>query len=249
VDKALGRRGGSGTLSRHRCWIRAPEALVPDPSPRASRLATPSWLDLRLVTGVVMVLLSVVIGARIFASADRYTQVYVARSSLVPGEHVAADDLRVGQARFDGEGAEYVAAGAEPVGYVVTRYVGAGELVPIDSLAPHATAAAASRLVTVPVDAGHRPTDLAHGDLVDVYVTAKSGLGHAPAPPTRVLAGVPVDSADDGGDSLTGDGDSAVVLAVPTEDVDAMVAAVESGSIDLVRIPAADVAVAPSPAP
>jgi hypothetical protein len=221
---------------------------VAEVSPRARRLATPSWLDVRLVAGVLLVLLCVVIGARVFAAAGHYEQVYVARSALVPGEHLHAGDLMVGEVRFAGHASSYVAAGHEPVGYVVTRYVAAGELVPAGALAASADAAAASRFVTVPVSTGHVPADLGRGDLVDVYLTAKRESG-ASASPVQVLAAVPVDSYDDGADALSDSGDAAVVLAVPAGQAGDLVHAVESGTIDLVRLPEAAAAVVSSPAP
>ncbi len=40
-------------------------------SPKAGRLATPGWVDGRLVLGVLLVLVSVVVGARVLSAADR----------------------------------------------------------------------------------------------------------------------------------------------------------------------------------
>lgn len=220
-----------------------------DVSPRASRLATSRWLDARLVVGVVLVLLAVVAGARLFAAADRYTEVYVARHALVPGEHLSAGDLSVGQVRFGGEGHSYVAAsGQPPVGYLVTRYVGPGEFVPIAAVSASAADATTSRFVTVPVVPGHLADDLAPGDLVDVYLTPKVGSEARVPPPVQVLAAVAVDSYDDGSSSLSGGSTVSVVLAVPADRVADVVHAVESGTIDLVRVPAAAAGSAPLPA-
>jgi hypothetical protein len=221
---------------------------VPDASPRASRLPTPSWLDARLLLGVVLVLLAVVAGARIFAAADHYTEVYVARTALVPGEHLNADDLSVGQVRFGSGGGSYIAAGHDPIGYLVTRYVGPGELVPLDALAAKPIAGSASRLVAVPVEPGHLPSDLGHGDLVDIYFTQKSGSGTNVPTPTEVVSSVPVDSYDDGSRSLSGATAASVVIAVPRDQVVDVVHAIESGTVDLVRVPASAAALAPSPA-
>lgn len=210
-------------------------------SPRASRLPTPRWLDGRLVLGVVMVLFAVVAGARVFTAAGRYSEVYVARGALVPGEHLSTADLGVAEVRFAGTAAAYVAAGRPPLGYVVTRYVAAGELLPVAAVSAATPAVSASRFVTVPVQAGHFPDDLAHGDLVDVYETTK-GTSGTTATPSLVIGNVPVDSYDDGAGSLSGTSTAAVVLAVPTAKVDVAVAAVETGSIDLVRVPVTTVA-------
>lgn len=224
-----------------RGWVGVPRIggwQVSDGSPPARRLAAARWLDLRLVLGVLLVLLAVVIGARVFASAGRYSQVYVARQALVPGERVDAADLGVGRVRFDGAGGAYVAAaGQPPVGYVVTRYVGAHELVPMAALSATSTAADASRVVTVPVAAGHLPDGLAHGDLVDVYLTPKVAPGRPVPLPTCVLSAAAVQSDDGGSQSLTAAVSVAVELAVPQGKVPTLLHAVESGSLDLVRVP------------
>src|SRR5437763_11423488 len=207
-------------------------------APRANRLATPRWLDTRLVLGVLLVLLAVVAGARVFAAADHYSRVYVARHELAPGERLTAADLAVGRVRLDGQGSLYIAAGSAPVGYVVTRYVGAHEFLPVGALAAASPRNADNRYVTVPVAAGHLPSDLSHGSLVDVYLTPKAAAG-APVPaPTLVLANVAVQSREGGSRGFGGESTLAVVLAVPADRVADMVHAVESGTIDLVAVPA-----------
>jgi hypothetical protein len=100
----------------------------------------------------------------------------------------------------------------------------------------------------VPVTPGHLPDDLAHGDLVDVYLTPKVGTEAKVPRPVQVLASVAVDSYDDGSRSLAGGSTVSVVLAVPAGRVADVVHAVESGTIDLVRVPAAAAGSAPLPA-
>jgi hypothetical protein len=220
-----------------------------DAPPRAARLPTPRWRDGRLILGVLLVLVAVVAGARLFTAAGHETAVYEANHPLVPGEHVAAGDLGVGHVRFDGQGGHYVAAdGPAPIGYVVTRYVGAHELVPLAALSAAAPTVADSRFVTVPVEPGHLPDDLGHGDLVDVYLTAKPGSGAAVPAPVLVAAAVPVDSADSGARAFSGTATEAVVLSVPSDSVRSVVHAVESGTIDLARVPVAPTGLVPSPA-
>lgn len=206
-------------------------------SPRAARLATPRWLDTRLVLGVLLVLVAVVAGARVFASADHYSSVYVAKHDLVPGERLTADDVAIGRVRLSGQGALYIAAGSPMAGYLVSRFVGAHELVPVHSLAAGGAPRADTRLVTVPVASGHLPSGLDRGSLVDVYLTPKTGAGSAVPEPTLVLADVAVQSRDGGSRTFGGDSTLAVVLSVPSERVSDLVHAVESGTIDLVAVP------------
>lgn len=225
------------------------ESRGSDSPPAAARLSTPRWRDGRLLLGVLLVLVAVVVGARVFAAADRETSVYVASHPLVPGEHLVAGDLQVGHIRFNGQGSQYVSgAGAAPVGYVVTRYVGAHELVPLAALSARSPVVVASRFVTVPVEPGHLPGDLGHGDLVDVYLTPKAAAGSQVPDPKLVASGVPVDSADGGARGFSGTATESVVLSIPSGAVRAIVHAVESGTIDLARVPVTPAGPAAAPA-
>ncbi len=215
-------------------------------SPAASRLQRPGWLDGRLVLGVLLVLTSVVVGARVLASADDSSAVWVATHDLAAGSALAPGDLRAGRVRLFDSGERYLLAeGAEPVGYVLQRAVGADELLPRDSLAAPGVADRARRDVSVPVDPGHLPEDLRAGQLVDVFVTP--GRASAATPPsdpaaagpagTRlVLSGVPV-ALRPKGSGATGASAAGVVLSVPEADVPVLVAALQAGGIDLVRVP------------
>lgn len=210
-------------------------------------MSAPRWFDVRFLIGVVIVVVPIVIGAHVLAAADRYASVYVAGRALVPGEHLAASDLVVGRVRFDGQGTRYIAAGRPPVGYVVTRYVAAGELVPIAALTGTATTLAAERLVTVPVGSGHAPLNLLRGDVVDVYVTRKSAAGDKSLRPRLVIGAAPVESVSSSG-ALSSSGNVSVVVEVPAVRVGDVVRAIEGGTLDVVRVPGAVVAVS-APAP
>jgi len=204
----------------------------------ATRLVVPRWLDARVAVGLLLVLVSVAAGARIVSSAGHLTPVYAAAHQLVPGEQLTSDDIAVVQVRLATGGSRYLAASAAvPVGYVVNRVVGAHELLPAAALSP-GTVLADSRMVTVPVQAGHLPADLGHGDLVDVYVTPKVASGREVPLPTLVLAKVAVDNREGGSRGFGGESALAVVLVVHDRDVAAVIHAVESGVIDLVRVPA-----------
>ena len=215
-------------------------------SPRAARLAAPRWLDARLALGVLLVALSIVAGARVFTAADNTTAVYVAAHDLVPGQHLGADDFAVGHVRLPAQAGLYIAANtAPPVGYVVTRFVGAHELVPVAALGATGTAAH-TRFVTVPVQSGHLEDELTRGELVDVYLTAKAASGEATPAPVLVIAAVPVESRSGGSRTFSASSAFSVVLSVPVDKVAAVVHAVESGTIDLVTVPPAEAAASPT---
>jgi hypothetical protein len=213
-------------------------------SPRASRLGSPSWLDGRLVLGVLLVLVSVLVGAKVLAGADTSQQVWVATHDLAPGTVVAEGDLRTGQVRLFGSSSGYL-AGGKPVGYLVTRDVGAGELLPRASLQQPPGSALLRRDITLSVATGHLPPDLAHGQQVDVYVTpddkaakrSATAAGDAYAP-RLVLAGLALSKVVRAGGLGASGQDQPVVLSVEPGQVLALVQAMSEGSLDLVRVPA-----------
>ena len=217
------------------------------PAPPANRLSPPSWLDGRLVIGVVLVLLSVVIGAKVIASSSSYDRIWAASRDLAPGTTIASGDLVAVEVRFHDHGGGYFAAsGANLVGRTTVSPLRAGQLIPVDALP--AKVSVPTRLVTVPVAKLHMPHDNdLRGRQVDLYVTLEATTaGDGAKAPQLVLANVTVaDTVNDS--SLGGSNGSAVVLEVPVAYVDSVVGAIESGSIDLVQVPSDEVAGTPSP--
>lgn len=205
------------------------------PSPRAARLATPRWLNGRLVAGVLLVLLSVLTGVRVVAAADRSSSVVTVTRDLAAGTILTPDDLGVAQVRLRGNGDRYAAAaGPSPVGRVLTRPMSRRELLPLDAVADPRSLEP-SRLVTVPVGRLHAPPDLARGQLVDVLATY-GGSGQ-PGRTVPVLRAVPVQAVDRGASTLTAGGSEfAVVLRVAPDRVSVLVAALQSASLDVVRV-------------
>ena len=237
-------------------------------SPVARRLAPPRWLDSRLVLGVLLVLLSVLVGARVLAGADRSQLVWATSRALAPGSVLAPGDLIAVRVRlFDSAGLYLDADRPAPVGYVAARALGRGELLPDDALR-RPELDVDYRLVTVLVELGHVPPDLVDGQQVDVWVTptrdpGAAPLPRAPAPPAGgqvpaaaagalelsgsqvVLPGVTVATGPPDGGSLTGGSAVAVVLQVRPDDVASLLSATSLGRLDLVRVPRAAEAAAP----
>jgi len=230
----------------------------PPASPRASRLATPGWLDGRLVLGVLLVLVSVVVGARVLSSADRSTLVWAASKELTAGTLLAAGDLEPVRVRLFESAGQYVGAdGSPPVGYVVRRGLGAGELPPQDTLSDP-DRGAELRLVTVPVEAGHYPPTLRDDQRVDLWVTPQldpqgPDPGAAAAEPAaalpdpvvlrgaqQVLSQVVVASGPVEDELGAAGGTVPIVLQVRPEDVEKVVSAMGLGRLDLVRVPRED---------
>jgi SAF domain len=211
--------------------------MTPPASPAARRLATPSWLDARFVFGLLLVLVSVVVGARVLAGADRSDRVYAATRNIAAGTALTAPDLRVIRVRLLDDRAGYVSAdGPKPVGYVLDRAIGADEFLPRQAL--HSGPAVDVRLVTVPVVSNHYPARLQHGDLVDLYRTAKSPAGAPPTAPTLTLGRVSVEAVNGANPGrLATAVDAGIVLRVPVPDVPRVVAAAQGGALDILGIP------------
>jgi hypothetical protein len=211
-------------------------------SPRANRLARPTWLDTRLVLGVLLVLVSVVVGARTLAAADRSQLVWTAGSDLAAGVTLTADDLVASQVRLFGSAGGYLPAhGDKPVGHVLDRAVGAGELLPGSALVRPGDVDL--RQVSVPVMPGHVPPGLARGDQVDVWATPSqdSGAvrGERAAASRLVLRSVTVQQPMDDGSALGASAERSVVLVLRPDDVGELLSAMSHGRLDLVRVPSA----------
>jgi hypothetical protein len=232
------------------------------PSPRARRLSPPSWLDARLVLGLLLVLVSVVVGARVLSSADRSQLVWAAAGDLAVGSQLSEGDLTAVRVRLFDSGPAYLRAeGAAPAGYVLRRAVGAGELLPQDALA-RPGADVDVRLVTVPVEAGHYPPTLQADQRVDLWVTPRTQDAPQDAPPQdsppqdapapavapgpaalrlegaqQVLSQATVVTGPPAQDVPGSGGTVPVVLLVSPGDVPKVVSALGLGRLDVVRVP------------
>jgi hypothetical protein len=167
----------------------APADLLPGPSPR--RVRPPRWLDLRLVLGLLLVLGSVLLGARVVAAAGATVPVWAATGDLAAGTVLTADDLAPVDVRLDDAADSYLSSTTRPEGRTLSRAVSAGELL------PRAALAEPDRLVqlALPVQSGYVPPSLQRGQLVDVYAVAAPAAGAtavADGSVTRVLATAPV---------------------------------------------------------
>jgi len=214
------------------------------PSPTAARLRQPRWLDARLLAGLLLVLGSVVVGAKLVADAGDSQAVWALKRDLAAGTRLAADDLIVRQVRIEASRNPYLAAaGQSPTGRVLTRDLKADELLPHSAVSASGVSASGDdtgdRLVTVPVEQHHLPPNLMHGQRVDVYVTMKPRSGASASAPTVAAKGAVVqrDVGNEASRFSSGASRVGVVLSVPSSDVSALVAAIEAGAIDLVRVP------------
>lgn len=210
-------------------------------SPPANRLATPGWLDTRLVLGVLLVLTSVLVGARVLSSADRSQTVWATTHDMAPGTSLRPGDLTQVRVRLFGHSDSYVrGSGPAPTGYVLRRSVGAGELLPYFALSKP-DEDLAYRFLTVPVSRGHLPPDLASGAQVDVYVSPQAKTGATTTAtgqqPRLVVRNVTVTLRRAASGLSGASDDEPVVLRVRPSDVTLLLAAMTDGRIDLIGVP------------
>lgn len=205
------------------------------PSPAARRLRG-DRRDARLALGVGLVVLSVALGGRVLASAGDRVPVWSLRHPLAAGTTLTGDDLVALPVSADSVAA-YVPATRDVTGRVLSRDVGAGELLPAAAVTERV--GGGRRLVTVAVDALHEPPGLARGERVDVYVSPREGAstpsdGSASGPALVLPQALVADpgSLDTAGTTTQ----VGVVIEVAPADAARAVAAARGGAVDLVRV-------------
>ncbi|QKE82496.1 SAF domain-containing protein [Arthrobacter sp. NEB 688] len=204
------------------------------PTPSASRLRAPSWRDSRLLVGVLLVLVSTVVGALVVARADDRVPVWAAARAITPGQRLAASDLTVVQVQLGDSAAGYVAADRplDAEAYAL-RELRVGELLPRSAVG--SAAAVGVQQVALRVE-GTSAAALRRGSLVDVYVNrpeeGSAGVGVTRfAGPERVLERVAVAAvAEDDGVLSGAEQTRPVQVMVPSDDVRDLVAAVDDGA-------------------
>ncbi len=210
------------------------------PKPTATRLSKPSWRDSRLVVGVVLVLLSMTVGAKAIAAADDTVPMYAASASLVPGQPVTQGDVRRVDVQLGADRFRYLAADHDIApGTFALREVRPGELLPASALG--ARDAVDLKPVSVPVDSGSAG-QLTAGSVVDVWVNARdrSSAAEKFGRPVKSLEAAPVARTPDksGGGLGATSGMAAVQIMVPEANVQALIAAIDQGAkITLVPVP------------
>jgi hypothetical protein len=198
---------------------------APGPVPR--RVRPPRWLDLRLLLGVLLVLGSVLIGARVVTAADATVPVWSATGDLAAGTVLTDGDLAAVQVRLDDVAGQYLATSTQPDGRVLGRAVRAGELLPRSALEE----TAGQVQLALPVQAGYVPPSLARGQLIDVYAVADPAVGASAqtgGDVHLVVSAAPVQAVTGRGDGVLSASTTTVqvVVAVAAEDAATVLGAI-----------------------
>jgi hypothetical protein len=196
---------------------------APPGGPAPRRVRPPRWLDLRLVLGVLLVLGSVLVGARVVTAADATVPVWSAAGDLAAGTVLAEGDLVAVSVRLDDVADRYLATSTHPEGRVLGRAVRAGELVPRSALEE----ATDQVQLALPVQAGYVPPGLTRGQVVDVYAVADPAVGatgQTGGEVDLVVSAAPVQA-------VTGRGDGVLSTATTTVQVVVAVAADDAAGV------------------
>jgi hypothetical protein len=218
------------------------------PVPR--RVRPPRWLDLRLVLGVLLVLGSVLLGARVVTAADATVPVWSVAGDLAAGTELAAADLVAVEVRLGDAAGAYLSTGSDPAGRTLARAVRAGELLPRTALEEPQDLVQ----VALPVQAGYVPPGLTRGQVVDVYgVTDPAGTSDGEGV-VLVVGAAPVQAVSGRAEGVLSTAATSVqvVVAVPAAEAADVLGAIDGrplvvvvhGSVDR----AADGGAAPSSA-
>jgi hypothetical protein len=190
-----------------------------DAAPAATRSRPPGWRNPRLLLGLVLVAASVVLGARLMATADDTVPVWALTRDLPAGATVSNGDLESRNIRFPDEATAdaYLSAGDPvPPGARLARAVSAGELLPRVAIANGSGPA----LVEVPISlaSDDLPATVRQGSHVDVWVTPKVSAVEGGKPTaTKVLDDVVVVAVPGVTDRLAPQTTRQVIVGIPEQ--------------------------------
>ena len=183
------------------------------------------WADLRFLLGIALIVVSVAGVWFVVAAARQTVPVFAAATTLLPGQPVEADDLRVVEVALGQLQGAYASPTTLPVGAVATRVVPAGELVPREAVGDPARA----RTTTVVVrSASDVPVSVVTGSAVEVWAAAPRERGTFDTP--RILVGAATVASVERERSMMGSTGVAVEIVIERADVAATLAAIADGS-------------------
>jgi hypothetical protein len=117
----------------------------------------------------VLVLASVLAGARVVSAADKTERMWAAVHDLAPGSVLGAQDVTPVRVRLPDGGGHYLPTAVPVLGKTVARQLSAGELVPQTALETSAPATT----VTVPLATANAPK-ISRGQRIELWVTTKT---------------------------------------------------------------------------
>lgn len=164
-----------------------------DGAPVPRRTTRPRWLDVRVIGGVLLVVAAVVAGARVVGASSHTTPVWAASRNLAAGTVLTAGDLTAVEVNLAGNATHYLAADPAATGVVgasLGSAIGAGELLPVSAV----QATRAGKVVVIGVTPDRMPPGVAHGSIIDLYLTTGGATTSSAAVTTLISAALVVQS-------------------------------------------------------
>lgn len=193
-----------------------------DARPRSRRF----WGDARFLLGILLIGASIV-GVWFVVTAARQTSpAYAAVRTLVPGQSVTAEDVRVVDVALGMLGDSYLAPTGLAEGAVATRTVGEGELLPADAVGDARSSSTTNVVLRTEADVS---SAVAPGARVEVWHAPKIEREGYDVPRILVAdATVAVVTKDE---PMVGGARATLEVVVPRDAVAAVLAAQSSGAV------------------
>jgi hypothetical protein len=143
--------------------------VVPPPSPVPRRIRPARWVDARLITGVLLVVASVGLGAHVVSHAEDSAAAVMFTRELAAGVTISSADVAVVRVRLaQSQAAVYLTRPDVAIGKQLARPVVRGELATRSRI----RVAAASTTVVVPLPSGSAPA-VHRGQRIAVWSATK----------------------------------------------------------------------------
>ncbi len=184
----------------------------------------PFWTDLRFLLGVVLVVVSIVGVWLVVASARQTAPVFAAARTIVGGQELTADDVRVVEVALGALDGTYAAPGALEPGSIATQTIRAGELVPVAAVGPGDQARTTTIVVrsSTPV-----PESVEAGTTIEVWAAPQTERGVFDDPRIIVPRATVVAVRQD--DGVMAGTQSTLEVVVDRTDVAAALSAIAAG--------------------
>ena len=193
-------------------------------SPSSTARPRAFWADARFLIGIALVVAAIAGVWSVIATSRQTVPVLSAARTIVAGDTLDTDDLRIVEVALGGLGETYAVPGRLAPGSVATRTIGSGELVPVSAVSD---AAAAARTTVVVSIAHPVPASLAPGDGVEVWHAPQQdddGFGEP-----RILIAEAATREVRQGDGVLAQASADIELVVERDEVAAVLAAVADG--------------------
>ena len=191
------------------------------------------YLSPRYLLGIALILASFISAYTISANSNRTIQVWAAKTDLAPGMVLSLDNIEQVRALLPFSASRYLGESAKIIGTTVVRPVGKDELIPSFALA--AEGDTYLRRVPIPVSKGFFPSDLAIGNVIDLYVVPNKNTYSSNTTPNDLftLYGLAVEAVDSS--NLSIGGGISVTLLVPEASVRPLIESLSGSQLILVK--------------